>query len=187
MRGNRGNPAPNMRVVSVAELNLLTEIGAATIELEMKNESEGASQKSAKTAAELESMIMAELREYPECESAAVAVIGATSVDPWDAVLIREGTQIADECEARLAEITSRLRQEFDLAHSSFWPWFSNSLCRFLSFPKILSGLDSRRKAESSHHWERCLRCCARSACSSLTCSSRAADLRPRICFSAIS
>jgi hypothetical protein len=105
-----------MRVVSVAELNLLTEIGAATIELEMKNESEGASQKSAKTAAELESMIMAELREYPECESAAVAVSGPTSVDPWDAVLIREGTQIADECEARLAEITSRLRQEFDLA-----------------------------------------------------------------------
>jgi hypothetical protein len=116
MRGNRGNPAPNMRVVSVAELHLLTEIGAATIELEMKNESEGASQKSAKTAAELESMIMAELREYPECESAAVAVSGPTSVDPWDAVLIREETQIADECEARLAEITSRLRQEFDLA-----------------------------------------------------------------------
>ena len=36
--------------------------------------------------------------------------------DPWDTVLFREGAQIADECEARLAEITSRLRQEFDLA-----------------------------------------------------------------------
>ena len=96
----------------------MTEIEAATIELEMKNESEGVqtSRKSAKTAAELESMIMAELREHPECESAAVAVIGPTSVDPWDTVLIREGVQIADECEARLAEITSRLRQEFDLA-----------------------------------------------------------------------
>ena len=32
------------------------------------------SQKSAKSAAELESMIIAELREHPECESAAVAV-----------------------------------------------------------------------------------------------------------------
>jgi hypothetical protein len=84
----------------------------------MKKESEGVqtSQKSAKTAAELESMIMAELREYPECESAAVAVIGPTSVDKWDSVLIREVRQIADECEARLAEITSRLRQQFDLA-----------------------------------------------------------------------
>ena len=73
------------------------------------------SEKLAKTAAELESMIMAELRQYPKCESAAVAVIGPTSVDPWDTVLMRQG-QIADECEARLAEITSRLRQEFDLA-----------------------------------------------------------------------
>ena len=103
----------------VAGLNLLTETGAtAIVEPKMKNESEGiqTSEKSAKTAAELESMIMAELREYPECESAAVAVIGPTSVDPWDTVLIREGAQIADECEARLAEITNRLRQEFDLA-----------------------------------------------------------------------
>jgi hypothetical protein len=32
------------------------------------------SQKSAKSAAELERMIMAELREYPECDSAGVAV-----------------------------------------------------------------------------------------------------------------
>jgi hypothetical protein len=106
-----------MRVVLVPGLNLLTRTRAATVELEMKNESEGVqtSQKSAKTAAELESMIMAELREHPECESAAVAVIGPTSVDPWDTVLIREGAPIADECETRLAEITSRLRQEFDL------------------------------------------------------------------------
>jgi len=82
--GNRGNPAPNIRADFVAELNLLTETGAAPVELEMKNESEGVktSQKSAKTAAELESMIMAELREYPECESAAVAVIRPTSVEP---------------------------------------------------------------------------------------------------------
>jgi hypothetical protein len=45
------------------------------------------SQKSAKSAAELESMIMAELREHPECESAGVAV-KPTGV-AWDAVLIR--------------------------------------------------------------------------------------------------
>jgi hypothetical protein len=73
------------------------------------------SQKSAKSAAELESMIMAELREHPECESAGVVIIRPTGV-AWDAVLLREGAQINDACEARLAEITSRLRQEFDLA-----------------------------------------------------------------------
>jgi hypothetical protein len=73
------------------------------------------SQKSVKTAAELESMIMAELREHPECESAGVKLINPTGV-AWDAVLIREGPQPNDECEAMLAEIVSRLRQEFDLS-----------------------------------------------------------------------
>jgi hypothetical protein len=72
-------------------------------------------QKSAKSAMELESMITAELREHPECESAGVEVIRPTGV-AWDAVLIRSGPQLNDECEAKLAEITSRLRQEFDLA-----------------------------------------------------------------------
>jgi hypothetical protein len=38
------------------------------------------SQKSAKSAAELESLIMAELREHPECESAAVVVNSQVSV-----------------------------------------------------------------------------------------------------------
>jgi hypothetical protein len=73
------------------------------------------SQKSTKSAAELESMIMAELREHPECDSAGVEVTRPTGV-AWGAVLIREVPQINDACEARLAEITSRLRQEFDLS-----------------------------------------------------------------------
>jgi hypothetical protein len=34
----------------------------------------------------------------------------------WDAVLVREGAQFNDECEARLAEIIDRLRQESDLS-----------------------------------------------------------------------
>jgi hypothetical protein len=73
------------------------------------------SQKSAKSAAELESMIMAELREHPECESAGVAVKPTTGV-AWDAVLIRAVPQANDDCEARLGEIVGRLRQEFDLS-----------------------------------------------------------------------
>jgi len=73
------------------------------------------SQRSAKSAAELESMIMAELREHPECESAGVEVIRPTGV-AWDAVLIRESPQLNDDCEAKLAQITRRLRQQFDLS-----------------------------------------------------------------------
>ena len=72
------------------------------------------SQKSAKSAAELESMIMAELREHPECDSAGVEV--SSRGVGWDAVLVREVPQINDACEARLAEIIDRLGQEFDLS-----------------------------------------------------------------------
>jgi hypothetical protein len=34
----------------------------------------------------------------------------------WDAVLIREVSQTNDACQAKLAEISSRLREEFDLS-----------------------------------------------------------------------
>jgi hypothetical protein len=72
------------------------------------------SRKSAKSATELESMIMAELREHPECDSAGVEIIKQPGV--WDAALIGEGPHLNDDCRERLAEITNRLRQEFDLA-----------------------------------------------------------------------
>jgi hypothetical protein len=70
-------------------------------------------QKSVKSAEELESMIMAALREHPECESAAVVIrpMGLS----WDAVLV--GDEPPDvQCKARLAEMMRRLRREFDLA-----------------------------------------------------------------------
>ena len=73
------------------------------------------SQKSVKTAAELESMITAELREHPECESSGVEIIRPTGI-AWDAALVGDASQLNVECKARLAEITTRLRQEFDLA-----------------------------------------------------------------------
>jgi hypothetical protein len=73
------------------------------------------SQKSAKSAAELESMIMAELREHPECDSAGVAIIRPSGI-AWDAALVGEGPHLNDDCRSRLAEIAKRLRQEFDLA-----------------------------------------------------------------------
>ena len=70
-------------------------------------------QKSVMSAAELESMIMAELREHPECDGAAVVIrpMGLS----WDAVLV--GSEPPNvECKARLAEINRRLREEFELA-----------------------------------------------------------------------
>jgi hypothetical protein len=72
-------------------------------------------QKSVKTAAELESMITAELREHPECESAGVAIIRPTGI-AWDAALVGDGPQLNVECKAKLAEIATRLRLKFDLA-----------------------------------------------------------------------
>jgi hypothetical protein len=68
----------------------------------------------AKTAAELESMIMAELREHPECESAAVTI--APTDASWDASLASTEATIDVECQERLAAITNKLRQKFDLA-----------------------------------------------------------------------
>ena len=67
-----------------------------------------------KTAAELESMVIAELREHPECESATV-FIGPTAVS-WDAYLSGTEATIEVECQERLATITNKLRQKFDLA-----------------------------------------------------------------------
>ena len=68
----------------------------------------------AKTAAELESMIIAELREHPECESAAVTIAPAGL--SWDASLAGTEATIDVECQERLATITNKLRQKFDLA-----------------------------------------------------------------------
>src|SRR4029450_6037219 len=73
------------------------------------------SQRSAKSAAELESMIMAELREHPVCESAGVVIIGPTGPN-WNAAFVGSGATLDVECEERLAAITNRLRQQFDLA-----------------------------------------------------------------------
>jgi hypothetical protein len=67
-------------------------------------------QKSLMSAAELESMIMAELREHPERQWSlgqwALAGIPSWSGDEPPNV----------ECKARLDEITNRLRHEFELA-----------------------------------------------------------------------
>jgi hypothetical protein len=73
------------------------------------------SQKSVKTASELESMIVAELREHPECDSTGVVVIRRMGLS-WDVALVGDGPKLNSDCDQILAEIAARLRQEFHLA-----------------------------------------------------------------------
>jgi hypothetical protein len=73
------------------------------------------SQKSIKTATELESIVAAELREHSVCDSAGVVAIRPMGLS-WDAALVGDGPGLNSECKQRLAEIAARLRREFDLA-----------------------------------------------------------------------
>jgi hypothetical protein len=65
------------------------------------------SQRPVKRAAELASMIVAELREHPECETAAVVILGPTGAG-WDAALAGTGATITVECQERLAGFGTR-------------------------------------------------------------------------------
>jgi hypothetical protein len=60
-------------------------------------------------------MIVAEPREHPECESASVVILGPAG-SGWEATLAGTEATINVECQERLATITNRLRQQFDLA-----------------------------------------------------------------------
>ncbi len=73
------------------------------------------SQKSIKTAAELEGIVTAELREHSVCDSAGAVAIRPMGLS-WDAALVGDGPRLNSECNQRLAEIAARLRREFDLA-----------------------------------------------------------------------
>ena len=70
------------------------------------------SQKLTKRATELESMIMAELREHPECESAAVVVVGPTGAG-WNATLAGTEATIDVDCQERLGAITNKTKIRF--------------------------------------------------------------------------
>jgi hypothetical protein len=50
-----------------------------------------------------------------------------------------------------------RVERTYDRTHSGLGEMANNLRDIALSFPKIPSGLDSRREAESIHHLDRCL------------------------------
>jgi hypothetical protein len=63
-------------------------------------------ERTSKTAAELESMIMAELREYPECEAVGVVIVGPAGPD-WDGGLKGE-KRLNVECRVGLKSVRPR-------------------------------------------------------------------------------
>jgi hypothetical protein len=77
------------------------------------------SQKLTKTSAELESLIMDDLRRYPECSNVDAVAITRPVGRPWDVAVIRDGPHIRTECRKKIWEITERLCNEYDLAQET--------------------------------------------------------------------
>jgi hypothetical protein len=73
-----------------------------------------------KTKAELEALVLAELRAAPQCGSAVhVTVVayddyrvGAT----WEVASCDPGTSAPEHCERALCDVVRRLQQDFDIA-----------------------------------------------------------------------
>jgi hypothetical protein len=72
--------------------------------------------KQVKTRTELEAMIMAEVRQHPECENVEVVAITRPVGRPWDVAVVRDGPSIPARCRLRIDEITQRLVAQYDLA-----------------------------------------------------------------------
>ena len=76
--------------------------------------------KSPKTRAELESLVLTELRAAPQC-SRAVHVTVVPYDDhrvpaTWEVASFDPGTSKQEECERALCDIVRRLQQRFDIA-----------------------------------------------------------------------
>ena len=76
-------------------------------------------QKLTKTRAELESLLMTELRKYPECSNVDAVAITRPVGRPWDVAVIRDGPHIRTECRKKIWEITERLCNKYDLAQET--------------------------------------------------------------------
>jgi hypothetical protein len=72
-------------------------------------------QKPTKTHAELEILLMAELRTYPECSNVDAVAITRPVGRLWGVALVRDGPLIRPECRNKIWEITERLCNEYDL------------------------------------------------------------------------
>jgi hypothetical protein len=64
------------------------------------------SQKLMKTSAELEILLMAELRAYPECNNVDAIAITRSVGRLWGVAVVRDGPFIRPECRNKIWEIT---------------------------------------------------------------------------------
>jgi len=74
------------------------------------------SQKPMKTHAELEILLMAELRTCPECSNVDAVAITKPVGRLWGVAVMRDGPHIRPECRKKIWEITERLCNKYDLA-----------------------------------------------------------------------
>lgn len=73
-------------------------------------------QKPTKTHAELEILLMAELRTYPECNNVDAVAITRPVGRLWGVAVMPDGPLIRPECRNKIWEITERLCNKYDLA-----------------------------------------------------------------------
>jgi hypothetical protein len=74
-------------------------------------------QKPKKTRAQLEILLMAELRTCPECSNVDAVAITRQVGRLWGVAVTRDGPLIRPECRKKIWEITERLCNQYDLAH----------------------------------------------------------------------
>lgn len=73
-------------------------------------------QKPTKTHAELEILLMAELRAYPECSNVDAVAITRPVGRLWGVAVMPDGPLVRPECRKKIWEITERLCNKYDLA-----------------------------------------------------------------------
>ena len=76
--------------------------------------------KSPKTRAELEALVLAELRAVPQCGGALHVTVVAHDdyrvPATWEVASFNPGTSEQEQCELALCDIVSRLQQRFDIS-----------------------------------------------------------------------
>jgi hypothetical protein len=73
-------------------------------------------QKPTKTHAELEILLMAELRKYPECSNVDAVAITRPVGRLWGVAVMPDGPLVRPECRKKIWEVTERLCNKYDLA-----------------------------------------------------------------------
>jgi hypothetical protein len=87
---------------------IMTEADRSTTRREMT--------KATKTRAELEALLMAEVRRHPECGQVGAAFITRPTAQNWNFGLLRNGPAIPVECERKVGDYARQLQAQYDLA-----------------------------------------------------------------------